>query len=323
MPLIIEISQLGSPEVLVAKDVASEPLKPGELRIRHTVVGFNYLDVYLRQGVYGVPLPCVLGVEGTGIVTEVGSDVTGFAVGDRVAYTNELGGYATERTLDAIRAIRLPDDISDESAAALLFKGQTAHMLLRRVYPVGQGSTVLVHSAAGGVGLVLTRWAKALGATVIGTVGSEAKVAAARRNGCDHVAVRGKDDVPALVRDATRGIGVHVVYDAIGRATYEDSMKSLRPFGVMASYGRASGELDPIEPRPLSRYGSPFFIRANIDWHIADPVMYQQSAAEVFDLIRSGTLVPNIGQRFPLRSVAEAHRMAEAGETTGSTLLIP
>jgi len=322
MPTIIEMSKHGGPEVLVTREVPAEPLKDGELRLRHTVVGFNYVDVYLRKGVYGVPLPCVLGIEATGRVTEVGERVSGFKVGDRVAYTNELGAYASERTLDASRAIALPDDISDEDAAALLFKGQTAHMLLRRVYKVGKGDAILIHAAAGGVGLVLARWAKALGATVIGTVGSHGKVAVARSNGCDYVMVLGQDDVAAFVRDVTGGVGVQVVYDSIGRETFEDSMKSLAPFGVMASYGQASGEINPIEPRPLSRYGSPLFTRANVDWHIADTPTYHRSAAEIFDLIRSGTLVATIGQRFPLTSVAEAHRQAESRTTRGSTLLI-
>jgi NADPH2:quinone reductase len=268
-------------------------------------------------------LPCVLGIEATAKVIEVGEGVTGFKVGDRVAYTNELGAYADERTLDASRAIPLPDSVSDEAAAALLFKGQTAHMLLRRVYNVKKGDTILVHAAGGGVGTVLTRWAKALGATVIGTVGSEPKVDLVKKNGCDHVAVLGRDDVASFVRDVTRTAGVQAVYDSIGRDTFEGSLKSLAPFGVMVSYGQASGEIDPIEPRPLSRYGSPLFTRANIDWHIADIATYQGSATEVFGLIQSGVLVPQIGQCFPLTAVAEAHRQAESRATEGSTLLIP
>lgn len=323
MPLTIQMSKLGDPDVLVPTETPSVPLKPGEIRVQQTVVGFNYLDVYLRRGVYEVPLPAILGIEATGKVTEVGDDVRGFSVGNRVAYTYELGAYTTERNLDATRAIRLPDDIDDETAAALLFKGQTAHMLLRRVYPVRSGDAILVHSAAGGVGLILARWAKSIGATVIGTVGSEAKVELAKANGCDHVAVLGRDDVAALARKATDGAGVHAVYDAVGRDTYEASLKSLRPFGVMASYGLASGEFDPIAPRALSRYGSPFFIRASIDYYISDTARHQASAAEVIELIRAGTLVTNIGQRFPLADAAEAHRQAEGRATKGATLLIP
>jgi NADPH2:quinone reductase len=324
MPLTIQMTQIGGPEVLVPKEIPSEPLKPGELRLRHTVIGFNYVDVYLRKGVYSAgPMPAILGVEGAGTVTEVGQGVTGFAVGDRVAYTNELGAYATERRLDAIRAIRLPGDISDEVAAALLFKGQTAHMLLRRSYKVSSGDKILVQSAGSGVGMVLSRWAKSLGATVIGTVGSPSKVELAKLSGCDYVAVMGQDDVVALVREATGGAGVQAVYDANGRATYETSMKCLAPFGVMASYGQASGELAPIEPRPFSRYGSPLFTRPNIDHHIADPARYQEVSAAVLELIRSGVLVANIGQRFPLTAVAEAHRQAEQRALKGTTLIIP
>ena len=323
MPLTIRMPKLGDPEVLIPTETPSVPPKPGEIRIQQTVIGFNYLDIYLRRGVYTVPLPAVLGVEAAGKVIEVGEGVTGFSVGDRVAYTYELGAYTTERNLDAARAIRLPDDIDDETAAALLFKGQTAHMLLRRVYPVSKGDTILVHSAAGGVGLILARWAKSLGATVIGTVGSEAKAELARANDCDHVAVLGRDDVAALARKVTDGAGVHAVYDAVGRDTYEASLKSLRPFGVMASYGLASGEVDPIAPRTLSRYGSPFFIRAAVDNYISDMARHHASAAEVIELIRAGTLVANIGQRFPLTEVVEAHRQAEGRATKGATLLIP
>lgn len=323
MPIVVEMAKRGGPEVLVAKEVASEVLKSGELRLRQTVIGFNYLDVYLRKGVYEVPLPSVLGVEATAVVTEVGEGVTGFRVGDRVVYTNELGAYSTERTLDASRAIPIPDDLSDESVAALLFKGQTAHMLIRRAYKVTQGDTILVHAAAGGVGMIVTRWAKALGAMVLGTVGSEAKVGTALENGCDHVAVLGKTDVAAFARTATGGVGVQAVYDSIGRDTFEASMRSLAPFGTMVSYGQASGEIDPIEPRPLSRYGSVLFTRANVDWHVADTAMYHGSASEVFQLIRSGVLVAHIGQRFPLSQVAKAHAQAESRTTQGATLLIP
>lgn len=323
MPTVIEMSRLGGPEVFVAKEVPVEALGPGQLRLRHTVIAFNYVDVYLRRGVYEVPLPCVLGVEATAIVTEVGEGVAGFKTGDRVAYTNELGAYSTERTLEASRAIPLPNDLSDESVAALLFKGQTAHMLVRRAYKVAAGDTILVYAAAGGVGMAVTRWARALGAAVIGVVGSEAKVELARVNGCNHVAVLGKDDVAAFARKVTDGAGVQAVYDSIGRDTFEASMKSLAPFGTMVSYGRASGEIDPIEPRPLSRYGSLLFTRANVDWHIADIAMYHSSASEVFDLMRSGVLVPHIGQRVPLSQVAEVHRQAEDRKTQGATLLIP
>jgi len=323
MPFILEMAEFGGPEVLVGKDVQNAPLKPGELRLRHSVIGFNYVDVYIRKGIYKMPLPGILGVEATGIVTELGADVKGFKVGDRIAYTNELGAYAQERTLDATRAIPLPDDIADETAAALLFKGQTVHMLLTRVYPVRKGETVLVHSAAGGVGQVLTRWAKALGATVIGTVGSAEKVETARHSGCDHIAILGVDDVAALARQATGGVGVAAVFDAIGRETLAASMQSLRQFGVMASYGVASGEIDPIEPRVLSRHGSIFFTRPNVDWHIADPADYHRAAAAVFDMIKAGVLKADIQQRFPLAATAEAHRAAESRKTTGATLLIP
>lgn len=321
MVMQIQMLKLGGPEVLVPRDVAATPLGAGELRVRHSVVGFNYLDVYLRTGVYQVPLPAVLGVEAVGRVTEVGAEVAGLAEGDRIAYTYELGAYSTERTLDARRAIRIPDGLADDDVAALLFKGQTAHMLLKRVHRVRAGDTILVHAAAGGVGLVLTQWAKSLGATVIGTVGSDAKVATAATAGADHVAVLGRDDVAAMVREVTGGGGVQAVYDSVARDTYDASLKSLAPFGVMASYGLASGEIDPIVPRQLGRHGSPFFIRAAVDHYIDDLDRYHTSAADVLDLIGRGVLTANIGLRAPLTDVAEVHRRAEARSIAGAVLL--
>lgn len=321
MPIAIQMTELGGPEVLKAREIAAEPLAAGEIRVRQSVVGFNYVDVYLRKGVYQVPLPAVLGIEAVGVVTEAASDVSDVKIGDRVAYTYELGAYATERKLDARRAIALPAAVGDDIAAALLFKGQTAHMLLKRVYPVKAGDTILVHAAAGGVGLVLTQWAKSLGATVIGTVGSEAKVEAARGAGADHVAVLGRDDVAALARELTSGRGVEAVYDSVARDTYEASMKSIAPFGVMASYGLASGEIEPIAPRQLSRFGSPFFIRPAIDHYIDDLARYHASAAEVLALIEAGVLSASIGLKAPLLDVADVHAQAEARALTGATLL--
>lgn len=321
MPIAIQMTSLGGPEVLRPREMAPVALKAGEIRVRQNVIGFNYLDVYLRRGVYEVPLPAVLGIEAVGVVTEAAGDVANVAVGDRVAYTYELGAYATERTLDARRAIALPAGVSDDVAAALLFKGQAAHMLLKRVHPVKAGDTILVHAAAGGVGLVLTQWARSLGATVIGTVGSEAKVEAAQLAGADHVAVLGRDDVAALVRQVTSGRGVEAVYDSVARDTYEASLKSLAPFGVMASYGLASGEIDPIAPRQLSRFGSPFFIRPAIDHYIDDLGRYRASAAEVLALVEAGVLTASIGLKAPLADVADVHARAEARTLTGATLL--
>ncbi|HYE52771.1 MAG TPA: quinone oxidoreductase [Azospirillaceae bacterium] len=323
MPLTIQLPRLGGPEVLTAVEAPVAAPGPGELHIRQTVVGFNYLDVYLRKGVYSVDLPAVLGVEAVGRVVAVGEGVTDFAPGDRVAYAGPMGAYAQERLLPADQAVPVPDGVDDETAAALLFKGLTAHMLLRRVYPVKAGDTVLVHSAAGGVGLVLARWAKSLGATVVGTVGSAAKVEAARSAGADHVAVLGRDDAAALVRQVTGGAGAHAVFDAVGRDTFETSLRSLRPFGVLASYGQASGEVPPVEAQTLSNHGSVMFVRPSVYRHIADTAQYRAAAAEVFELIRRGTLTAAIGNRFPLAEVAEAHRQAEARATTGATLLIP
>lgn len=321
MPIVIRMTELGGPEVFQVREISPEPLKAGEVRVRQHVVGFNYLDVYLRRGVYEVPLPAVLGIEAVGTVTEKAPDVAHLDVGDRVAYTYELGAYTTERALDAHRAIRLPAGISDDVAAALLFKGQTAHMLLTRVYPVKAGDTILVNAAAGGVGLVLTQWAKALGATVIATVGSEAKVEAALRAGSDHVAVAGRDDIAALAREVTDGKGVQAVYDSVGRSLFEASLASLAPFGTLASYGVASGDIDSIPPRLLSRHGSLFFIRASIDHYIDEIGRYHASAADVFGLIEAGVLSASIGLKAPLEEVADVHARAEARSLTGATLL--
>ncbi|HYC04945.1 MAG TPA: quinone oxidoreductase [Azospirillaceae bacterium] len=323
MPLQIQLPRLGGPEVLTAVETPRARLRPGEVRMRQTVVGFNYLDVYLRRGVYAVDLPAVLGNEAAGVVTEVGPEVEGIGVGDRVAYAGPMGAYADERAIPADALVRIPDGVSDEAAAALLFKGLTAHMLLRRVYPVQAGDAVVVHAAAGGVGMLLTSWARHLGATVIATVGSEAKAARARAAGAGHVAVQGRDSLPGLVRDVTGGVGAAAVFDSVGRDTFEHSLGSLRPFGVFASYGQASGEVPAIEAGRLSAAGSVFFVRPSVFRHIADPAIYRQAAAELFDLTARGVLVPEIGLRLPLTEAAEAHRLAEARRTTGATLLVP
>lgn len=323
MTLIVEMTGLGGPENLVARDIDLPAPAAGEVRLRHTAIGFNYLDVYLRQGVYPVALPAVLGVEAAGVVTAVGDGVTDVRPGDRVAYAGPTGAYASERNIAARHLVPIPDGVSNQAAAALIFKGLTAHMLVRRVHRVAAGDTVLVHAAAGGVGQILSRWSKALGATVVGTVGSEAKVAAARTAGADHVAVLGRDDVDSLVRTASGGVGAAVAYDSIGRDTMEVSLSSLRPFGIFASFGQASGEVPPISAGQLRQHGSAFFVRPTIYHHIADTGVYRAAAAELFALLADGTLSADISATYALPDAAHLHHLAQTRQTVGSVLLIP
>lgn len=323
MTFIIELTGLGGPENLVGREIDLPAPAAGEVRVRHTAIGFNYLDVYLRQGVYPVTLPAILGVEAAGIVTQTGAEVTDFRPGDRVAYAGPAGAYAGERNIAARHLVPLPDNVSDQAAAALIFKGLTAHMLVRRVHRVAAGDTVLIHAAAGGVGQILSRWSKALGATVVGTVGSEAKVATARDAGADAVAVLGRDDVPALVRTLSGGAGAAVAYDSVGRDTVADSLGSLRPFGIFASFGQASGEVPPISAAQLRQHGSAFFVRPTVYHHIADTGVYRAAAAELFALLADGTLTADISATFPLADAGRLHHLAETRQTVGSVLLVP
>ena len=324
MALRCRIESTGGPEVIDWVDESSAEPGAGEVGIRHTAVGLNYIDVYHRSGLYPLPLPSGLGLEAAGMVTAVGPDVTGLAQGDRVAYASApIGAYAEERVMPADRVLRLPDGVDDEAAAALMLKGLTAHALLFRTFPVRAGHIVLVHAAAGGVGSLLCAWARHLGARVIGTVGSAAKAEDARAAGCEAVIRYDEEPVAEAMRSLTEGRGADVVYDGVGAATFETSLDSLAPLGMMVSFGNASGAVPPFAPSELARRGSLFFTRPSVMDYIADRSSLEAGAVAVFEAVMAGVLAPEIGQRYPLREAAQAHRDLEARRTTGASLLLP
>ena len=324
MSKAIRIHATGGPEVMRFEAVDVPAPAAGEALIRHTAVGVNFIDTYHRSGLYQLPLPAGLGSEGAGVVVAVGAGVTEVAAGQRVAYAGgPPGSYAEERVLPAHRLVPLPDDISDEKAAAMMLKGMTVEYLLRRTYPLKAGETILVHAAAGGVGLIACQWAKHLGATVIGTVGSDEKAALARAHGCDHPVVYTREDFVARVRELTRGRGVPVVYDSVGRSTWEGSLDCLAPLGLMVSYGNASGPVPPFAPAVLSAKGSLYLTRPTLMTYTARREDLLASAAALFAVVRSGAVKVEITERLPLAEAAEAHRRLESRRTTGSLVLLP
>ncbi|WP_186074783.1 quinone oxidoreductase family protein [Burkholderia gladioli] len=324
MPKAIRYDQPGGPEVMKWVEVKVGEPKAGEVRVKHHAVGLNYIDVYFRNGLYPQPLPGGLGQEGAGEVVAVGEGVSAFKPGDRVAYTGvPPGSYAEERVLPADKLVKLPDAIGYEDAASLMLQGLTAHYLLRRTYPVKPGDTIVIHAAAGGVGLLVCQWAKALGATVIGTVGSEEKAELARAFGCDHPVVYTRENLAERVKAITNGAGVPVVYDSIGKDTYLQSLDSLAPLGLFVSFGNASGPLPAIDSKEFSSRGSLFFTRPTLFTYIAKRADLEQGAAELFEAVGSGKVRTNVRQRYPLARVADAHRDLEARRTTGSTILLP
>ena len=317
----IRIQKTGGPEVLKWEEVEVGDPGQGEVKIRQRAAGLNFIDVYHRTGLYPQQLPFTPGVEGAGIVEAVGSGVTNVQAGDRVAYAGPIGGYAEERLIAADRVVKLPDAISTEQAAAMMLQGLTARMLLRAVHRVEPGETILIHAAAGGVGLIVCQWAKALGATVIGTVGSEEKAELARAHGCDHPIVYTRQDFAAEVDRITRGEKLPVVYDSVGRDTFMKSLDCLRPRGMMVSFGNASGPPDPIAPGLLAQKGSLFLTRPTLFTYIASRDELVESASDLFEMVSSGKVRVEVKQRFPLRDAAEAHRQLEARKTSGSTIL--
>jgi len=317
----IRIHQTGGPEVMHWEDVDVGDPGPGEVRLRQRAVGLNFIDVYHRTGLYPQPLPFTPGVEGAGVVSKVGSGVEGLKEGDRVAYAGPIGAYAEERLIAADRLVKLPDDIGDEQAAAMMLQGMTVDMLINRVRPLQKDETILVHAAAGGVGLILCQWASALGATVIGTVSTEEKAELARANGCDHPILYKSQDFVALVEEFTGGAKVPVVYDSVGKDTFLRSLDCLAPRGMMVSFGQSSGAIEPFSPGVLAQKGSLFLTRPTLFNYIAERRELEQSATALFDMVRSGKVRIDIGQRFPLADAAEAHRALEARQTTGSTVL--
>jgi NADPH2:quinone reductase len=323
MARVARIERTGGPEVIGWADVELPPPGPGEVRVRNHAVGLNFIDTYHRSGLYPVPLPGGLGLEASGVITAVGADVTGFAPGDRVASFDPIGAYATERNLPAARLFKLPDSVDHETAAAVLLKGLTVEFMVERAAKVQPGWTVLVHAAAGGVGQILVQWLKAIGAEVIGTVGSDAKIAAARAAGADHVLLSRIEDVAARVREITRGEGVPVVFDGVGAATWAASLASTRRRGLILSYGNASGPVEGVALGALNLHGSLFVTRPKLFDYYVTPEERAAGAARLFAMLDGGQVRAEIGQRFTLEEAAEAHRALEAGETTGSTLLLP
>ena len=321
MTKAIRVHKAGGPEVMRWEETEVGDPGHGEVRLRQTAVGLNFIDVYHRTGLYPQPLPFTPGVEGAGIVESIGPEVEGLKDGDRVAYAGAIGSYAEERLIAADRLVRLPDDIGDEQAAAMMLQGMTVDMLINRVRPLKSGETILVHAAAGGVGLILCQWASALGATVIGTVSTEEKAELARANGCDHPILYKSQDFVALVDELTGGAKVPVVYDSVGKDTFLRSLDCLQPRGMMVSFGQSSGAIDPFSPGILAQKGSLFLTRPTLFSYIAERRELEQSASALFEIVRAGKVRIDIGQRFPLAEAAEAHRALEARETTGSTVL--
>lgn len=320
----VRLHAFGGPEVMTLETITLAPPGPDEALIRHTAIGFNFIDVYQRKGTYPLPLPTGLGFEAAGVVETVGEGVTGIKVGDRVAYMNAgVGAYADRRVVPADRLVVLPDSLSDDMAAALLFKGMTAQYLLKRTHAVQPGDVVLVHAAAGGVGSILCRWAKALGATVIGTAGSEAKCAAARAAGCDAAINYTKSDWVESVIAASGGRKARVVYDSVGRDTFLKSLDCAAPFGLVVLYGAASGPAPAIEPELLNKKGCLFLTRPSVFPHNADVATFRANAADLFSAITAGMVTVDVGARFALADVAEAHRAVETRETTGAVVLLP
>jgi NADPH2:quinone reductase len=317
------IHQTGGPEVLSWEDVAIGEPGPGEVRLRHTAVGLNFIDINHRTGTYRLDsLPAVIGMEGAGVIEQVGEAVKDLASGDRVSYCMVLGSYAHERIIAADRLIKLDDHTSDDTAAAVTLRGLTAHYLLKELYPVQPGDVVLVQAAAGGVGLLLCQWAKHLGATVLGTVGTEAKAALAKAHGCDHPILYGEVDFAEAVMDLTDGHGVTVIYDAVGKETYEKGLGVIAERGWMVGYGQASGPMPLLDTQRLAAKGINV-TRGALGLFVRDPAYREKSAAELFGLIADGVLKVTINQRYPLAETARAHADLEGRKTTGSTVLEP
>jgi NADPH2:quinone reductase len=321
----IRVHEVGGPEVMRYEQVEVGAPGPGQARIRQTAVGLNFIDVYFRTGLYPAPaLPFTPGLEGAGVVEAVGEGVSEVAVGQRVAYASApLGAYAEVRLHQADRLVVVPDGISDEQAAAMMLKGMTAHYLLRRTFRVERGQAILFHAAAGGVGQIACQWAKHLGATVIGTVGSEEKAELARAHGCDHPIRYDREDVVARVRELTGGKGVPVVYDSVGQSTFDKSLDCLAPLGLMVTFGQSSGAIPPLNLGVLSQKGSLYVTRPTLVTYTAARGDLVKAAAELFEVVKSGAVKINVNQRFPLRAAVEAHRALEGRQTTGSTVLQP
>ena len=320
----IRFEKTGGPEVLQWQDVTLGKPGPGEVRLRHTAIGLNYIDTYHRSGLYPVPLPSGIGLEACGVVESLGEGVKGFKIGDRVAYgSGPIGAYAEARNIPVGRVIKIPKAIADETAAAMMLKGMTVRYLLRETFKVKRGQTILLHAAAGGVGLILSQWAKALGVKVIGTVGSDDKIAAAIAHGCAHVINSRTEDVAARVREITGGKGVPVVYDGIGQATLNASLDSLQPRGLLVSFGNASGPVKDFDLGRLSAKGSLYLTRPTLFHYTASDADFKATTAELLEMVKSGKVKIPVNQRYALKDAAQAHQDLESRKTTGTTVLLP
>ena len=320
----IRIHSIGGPEVLKWEEVTVGAPAPNEVRLKATAIGLNYIDTYHRSGLYKIPLPSVLGREAAAVVEEIGSAVTDLKVGDRVAYAaSPIGAYAEARLMLADKLVKIPAGISDNQAASMMLKGMTAQYLLRRIHPVKPGDTILMHAAAGGVGLILCQWARHLGATVIGTVGSDEKIALAKTYGCDHVINYVKEDFVARVAEITGGKKCNVVYDGVGKDTFLKSLDCVRPLGLVAMFGNASGAVPPFDIGLLGAKGSLFVTRPTVDTFIATRADLLAVTKDLFDVVARGIVKIEINQTYALKNAIKAHQDLEARKTTGSTVLIP
>ncbi len=319
----IRIHELGGPDVLRWETIDVADPGPGEAVVRQTAAGLNFIDVYHRTGLYKMPsMPGIIGNEGAGVVEAVGDGVTEVAVGDRVAYCMSLGSYTQRRCIASRLLVKLPDAIDDEQAAAVMLKGCTVQYLIRRTYPVTSGQTVLYHAAAGGCGLIACQWLKHLGVTVIGTVGTREKAELARAHGCDHPVVYTEESFVDRVKELTDGKGVPVVFDSVGKDTFDDSLECLQPRGLMVSFGNASGAVDPVPPVKLAMKGSLFLTRPTLATYTATRDELESTTAELFDVVAKGAVRIEVNQSYALEYAAQAHRDLEARKTTGSTVLL-
>ncbi|RKE39607.1 NADPH:quinone reductase-like Zn-dependent oxidoreductase [Paraburkholderia sp. BL23I1N1] len=325
MAKAVRFHETGGPEVLRYEDVEVGDPGPGQVRLRHEAVGLNFADTYFRSGLYPVPLPAGMGVEAAGVVEAVGEGVTNIAVGDRVTYTgfiNTLGAYSTERLCPAAPLIKLPAGIACETAAAMTMRGLTSSYLMLRIYDFKPGNTILLHAAAGGVGLIVSQWAKLLGLTVIGTVSSDAKAEVARAHGCDHTINYSHEDVARRVRDLTDGAGVNVVFDSVGKDTFEATLDSVKRRGLIVCVGTASGPIPAFNPQILAMKGSPYLTRPALADYIADPAEKADLAGELFGHVAAGRIKIEINQRYALEDAGQAHRDLETRKTTGSSVFV-
>lgn len=325
MAKVVRFHETGAPQVLRLEHMEVGTPGAGEVRLRHVAVGLNYADTYFRNGTYPIPLPNGIGVEAAGVVEQVGEGVSNVQVGDHVTYTgflNTLGAYSTERIISAAPLIKLPSDIACETAAAMTMRGLTSAYLMRRIYAFKAGDTVLLHAAAGGVGLIVSQWAKLLGLTVIGTVSTEEKAAVAKAHGCDHTINYSHEDVAKRVREITSGVGVHVVFDSVGKSTFNASLDSLKKRGLMVCVGTASGTIPPFDPQLLAMKGSLYMTRPALADYISDPAEKAELAKELFDHVATGRIQIEINQRYALEEAVKAHEDLESRKTTGSSIFV-